>query len=142
MGSGFKSRGAHQGNNRQPPSETHVFTGVSAGGSHNSWKSSNRRKDPSGWKAPRQVIITRAQGQCEQTLHSLDLPGTTQRCGYPGKDVDHIINLAAGGTDHLDNLQLLCHWHHNQKTQAEASKNKIRRTERHPGERHPGIIES
>ena len=104
------------------------------------WESSNRRKDPPGWKALRQVIIARAQGQCEQTLHPMDLPGTTQRCGYPGRDVDHIINVAKGGTDDPSNLQLLCEWHHKQKTQAEAKANRVRRTERHPGEKHPGII--
>lgn len=105
------------------------------------WETSKRRKDPPGWSSVRKTVIARALGQCEQSLSPRDLPQSTIRCSYPGTEVDHIINLAAGGTDHLDNLQLLCHWHHNQKTQAEASKNRVRRTERHPGEKHPGLIE-
>jgi len=107
---------------------------------HN-WDSSRRRKDPPGWKSIRQVVITRAQGQCEQSLAPLDLPQSTIRCSYPGTDVDHIINLAQGGNESLDNLQLLCAWHHKQKTAQEAKANRTKRTERHPGEKHPGILD-
>jgi 5-methylcytosine-specific restriction protein A len=105
------------------------------------WDSSKRRQDPPGWKALRQKVITRAQGQCEQSLSPLDLPQTTIRCSYPGRDVDHIVNVARGGSNDLSNLQLLCEWHHKQKTQAEAKANRPRITERHPGEKHPGIRE-
>ena len=37
---------------------------------------------------------------------------------YPKDDwrVDHIIALENGGTDDDDNLQILCEWHHKQKT--------------------------
>ena len=31
-------------------------------------------------------------------------------------DVDHVIALENGGTDHDDNLQLLCEWCHKPKT--------------------------
>ncbi len=104
------------------------------------WETSNRRKDPPGWKAKRQVVIARALGQCEQSLSPHDLPQATIRCSYPGTDVDHIINLAKGGTDDPANLQLLCTWHHKQKTAREAQANRPKRTERHPGEKHPGIL--
>lgn len=125
------------------------------------WESSRRRKDPKGWAAIRREVIARAQGQCEH-ITPLDLPHPpfrfdpldpspkktpptltpppTSRCPYLGRDVDHIVNLAEGGTDTPTNLQLLCEWHHKQKTQAEAKKNRKPRTERHPGERHPGLI--
>jgi len=104
------------------------------------WETSNRRKDPPGWRALREVIIARALGQCEDTSPHRDDPSTLVRCGFPGTDVDHIINLAQGGTDDPSNLQLLCHWHHNKKTQLEAKANRVRRTERHPGEKHPGLL--
>jgi len=104
------------------------------------WESSNRRKDPPGWSSIRKRVIEKALGQCEQNLSPLDLPQSSIRCGYPGTDVDHIINVAQGGTDSLENLQLLCTWHHKQKTAQEAKANRIKRTERHPGERHPGLL--
>jgi 5-methylcytosine-specific restriction protein A len=31
-----------------------------------------------------------------------------QRCGAPAEHVDHIMPVAAGGTDHPSNLQALC----------------------------------
>lgn len=59
------------------------------------------------------------------------------RCGDRGTDVDHIIP----GDDHdLGNLQLLCRWHHKQKTAREgnqardAAYAKLKRPElKHPG---------
>lgn len=37
-------------------------------------------------------------------------------CGAPAKEVDHIVEVADGGTNVLSNLQLLCSYHHRQKT--------------------------
>lgn len=47
---------------------------------------------------------------------------TCQACGRVGGrlELDHILNLAQGGTDHKDNLQILCHACHKIKTQAES----------------------
>ncbi len=47
---------------------------------------------------------------------------TCQHCGRVGGqlELDHIINLASGGTDNKDNLQILCQSCHKQKTQAES----------------------
>lgn len=104
------------------------------------WQSSRRRKDPPGWSALRRAVIERAQGQCEYHTPPSDQTPMAIRCSFPGKDVDHIVNLANGGSDSLVNLQLLCEWHHKQKTQAEAKANRKPRTEKHPGERHPGIL--
>ncbi|MEU9400643.1 HNH endonuclease signature motif containing protein [Streptomyces sp. NPDC048242] len=78
------------------------------------WATSNRRKRlPANWEKLRQRVIRRAGGRCQAAL--LD---TGQRCDYPGTDVDHIVR----GDDHaLTNLQLLCRWHHKEKTQAESA---------------------
>lgn len=107
---------------------------------HN-WDTSTRRKDPPGWAKTRKLVVARAMGQCE---HYDTLTGphqTATRCAYPGRDVDHIINLAQGGTDDLSNLQLLCEWHHKRKTQEEARRNRKPISEQRPAEKHPGILD-
>lgn len=47
---------------------------------------------------------------------------TCQCCGRVGGklELDHIINLASGGTDDKDNLQILCRDCHRTKTQNES----------------------
>lgn len=47
---------------------------------------------------------------------------TCQCCGRVGGklELDHIVNLARGGTDSKDNLQILCHDCHKTKTQNES----------------------
>jgi 5-methylcytosine-specific restriction protein A len=40
-----------------------------------------------------------------------------RKCGQPGIQVDHIIEVADGGTWDLDNLQTLCELHHRLKTE-------------------------
>lgn len=49
----------------------------------------------SQWRKIREIVIRRDAGTC-------------QRCGQPGKHVDHIVPRRLGGTDELSNLQLLC----------------------------------
>jgi 5-methylcytosine-specific restriction endonuclease McrA len=98
---------------------------------HN-WDSSKRRPDPPYWPALRRQIIARAKGLCE---HS-------DGCTYTGQDVDHILNLAKGGTDASDNLQLLCAWHHKRKTSKEASEARgPRESIYRKKEAHPGLID-
>lgn len=66
---------------------------------------------------------------------------TCQRCGDIGTEVNHIVALAEGGTDELENLETLCascHW----PETVEQTTRAIRRHAawgRHPGERHPGL---
>lgn len=62
-----------------------------------------------------------------------------QACGQPGHEVDHIINVKAGGTDRPDNLETLCTPCHKAKTQREAQKALQDRREalRLPAEPHP-----
>lgn len=104
------------------------------------WESKARRPNPPGWHKTRLAVIQRAMGQCEFTPPATASPGNPQRCGFPGTDVDHIVNVAQGGSHDLANLQLLCPWHHKQKTQQEARAARTPRSERHPGEKHPGIL--
>lgn len=104
---------------------------------HN-WDSSRRRKDPPYWPQLRSQVIARANGLCEYIYEPDLLDQTIRRCNYRANQVDHKVNLASGGTDHIDNLQLLCDYHHKQKTAQEAAKARKPRTERHPREKHPG----
>lgn len=39
-------------------------------------------------------------------------------CGKPSTDVDHIIPIREGGSNHWDNLQAFCHSCHSKKTAA------------------------
>lgn len=41
------------------------------------------------------------------------------RCGQPAREVDHVVPLADGGTDHPANYQSLCHTCHAIKTAME-----------------------
>jgi len=43
-------------------------------------------------------------------------------CTKPATDVDHILPRAQGGADDWDNLQALCHAHHNAKTARDGSR--------------------
>lgn len=96
---------------------------------HN-WDSSKRPPHPPQWPQLRSQVIARAHGLCEH-----------DDCNYPGKDVDHIINLANGGTHALNNLQLLCTWHHKQKTAREAAEaRKPRPREARQKPQHPGYV--
>jgi 5-methylcytosine-specific restriction protein A len=47
------------------------------------------------WRSLRDQILARDRHTC-------------QRCGAPAEHVDHIMPVAAGGTDHPSNLQALC----------------------------------
>ncbi len=102
------------------------------------WETSRRRKDPANWPQLKALIWQRAGGMCEHISEPDLLSEHGERCTYKGKDVDHIVNVAKGGSDDPSNLQLLCDWHHKQKTAREAAEARKPRTERHPRERHPG----
>ncbi|WP_159844885.1 HNH endonuclease [Nocardia sp. CY41] len=64
---------------------------------------------------------------------------TCQKCGNPGHEVDHILNVKADGTDDDDNLQVLCKDCHDAKTQTEAAAGRIRHNRRRPTKPHPGL---
>jgi 5-methylcytosine-specific restriction enzyme A len=100
--------------------------------SHN-WDSSRRPKDPPGWQTLRAQVINKAGGICQHE----------SGCALKGSDVDHIVNLAQGGSHDLNNLQLLCSWHHKEKTakeSAEARRGRPTLSEYRQREAHPGLI--
>lgn len=78
----------------------------------------DRRRDDKVYKSPeylrnRSLAWKRAGARCELITGG-------RRCGSRDRcQVDHIINVAAGGTHHLDNLRVLCGHHHNAKTAQE-----------------------
>lgn len=100
--------------------------------SHN-WGTSKRRKDPANWQAIKALVSERANGRCQDFMRD----GT--QCTDAGTECDHIINLANGGTDALDNLQMLCEWHHKRKTAREAADARKSLSIFRPKEQHPGF---
>lgn len=99
------------------------------------WEGSKRGESvPHNWKAIRQLVMERDNGQCQELM----LDGT--KCPDPGTECDHIINVASGGTHSLDNLRMLCAWHHGKKSSAEGRAARKYLTEQKPKEAHPGLI--
>jgi len=92
------------------------------------WKNGNSRTSTTAWKQLRRRAIREYGNQCA-------------RCGADGEDVrlelDHRIPVAEGGTDTLDNAQLLCPMCHAPKTQAEARRGRARRSGKRRPRMHP-----
>lgn len=84
---------------------------------HNPTSKRRRTLNGSGWAwtATRQQVIRRDHGQCQHCTHPT-----------PGVEVDHITPIEDGGTDRLDNLQLLCHACHKAKTREETRRRTAR----------------
>ena len=86
------------------------------------------RTRPPGWTKTRDRILTRDQHKC-------------YLCGDPANEVDHVVNIAAGGTHNDGNLAAICRPCHAAKTKREATAGKPtrrRQTEAHPGRRTEG----
>ncbi len=69
--------------------------------------SDKRRRIPALTQTEKEYIRHRDFGVCAE-------------CGEPAVDVDHIVEVADGGTNLPENLQLLCLTHHKAKTAASA----------------------
>lgn len=92
------------------------------------WKGSTRGKTTSTteWKRLRLQVLDRDRGVC-------------YLCGQAGAtEVDHRLNVAAGGTDELSNLGAVHTDCHRKKTSAEA--NAARPRQKRPAEQHPGLL--
>ena len=57
----------------------------------------------------------------------------------PSTIADHVIPVAEGGTDDIDNGQGMCAACHNRKTRAEIARGRARKSPKRPPERHPGL---
>lgn len=94
---------------------------------------------PPDWDKRKLAVRHRAGHRCEHIMqHSLE------RCPERGIDVDHIVERSDGGSDSFSNLQLLCDWHHKQKTGSHAGRKSWKlRQERAAAaaRRHPGVLE-
>jgi len=95
------------------------------------WTRGNSRTSTPQWKRLRRTAIRVFGNECA-------------RCGADGADVrlelDHIIPVAEGGTDTLDNAQLLCGPCHQPKTQAEAACGRARRSPLRKPPIHPSDV--
>jgi len=96
------------------------------------WEGSNRRSRlPKDWEQKRQQVKARSGGICEAKLQD------GSRCPDQGTDCDHVVR---GDNHEINNLQWLCRWHHRKKTAMEGNKRMFHITEKHPTERHPGLL--
>lgn len=98
------------------------------------WADSDRKgRLPDDWPLLVALVKRRAKNRCEAKLPS------GKRCPRKGTDCDHIIP----GDDHrLQDLQLLCKFHHGKKSAAEgnAARAKLKTQGLRPEEPHPGTI--
>ena len=94
------------------------------------WSSSDRREElPSNWDKLRQEALDRDGRRCRWS-----------GCGQPATDVDHVRR----GNDHrLQNLQSLCAWHHqiktNQESAAERREQRAKLSFPNQYPKHPGL---
>ncbi|WOC12583.1 HNH endonuclease [Gordonia sp. MP11Mi] len=97
------------------------------------WTNGNSRTSTPAWRAIRKQVIARDGNRCVD-------------CGVHGDDVrlecDHIVPVAEGGTDTLENARMLCTTCHAVKTRAESNRGRARRAARghRPPEKHPGLL--
>jgi len=112
------------------------------------WEGSHRRADlPDDWAERKTYVWQRDQGLCQWPMnldtHLVHDPAQfaldhLERCGQPARDVDHIQH---GNNHDLDNLQLLCGWHHDRKSSAEGNTAKTKAAQaRKAKAKHPGLL--
>jgi 5-methylcytosine-specific restriction protein A len=95
------------------------------------WEGSDRKATlPDDWPQRRAAVWQRDGGVCQW-------PDEHGICAQPGTDVDHI----GDGDNHgLDNLQLLCGWHHDRKSSRQGNAARWAHRMQRPPEAHPGLI--
>jgi 5-methylcytosine-specific restriction protein A len=88
---------------------------------------------PRDWPHRRNTVLKRSGHQCEVVVDGV-------RCPNVATQVDHIINVAEGGSHDLSNLAAICIPHHATKSKAEAARGRARQPrERRDPEPHPGL---
>lgn len=86
------------------------------------------RTSNAAWRRKRARILRRDRGVCHV-------------CGKPGADeVDHLVPVAGGGSDHESNLAAIhrrpCHA---RKSAAEGNRARWKHKRKRPPEQHPGL---
>ena len=95
--------------------------------------SPSSRRPRKGWDRVRRRVLRRDGHECQ-------IRGP--QCLVAATEVDHIVNVASGGTDDPENLRAACRPCNRAKAQAEAAAARRVRSAggRHPTERHPGLL--
>lgn len=101
------------------------------------WRNGSSRTTAAEWKRLHRLVKQRLPYWCAQC-------GTEPMVGHAGLELDHIVPVAEGGTDGLDNLQWLCPSCHAEKSRREAARGISRRVARRRlydrfATRHPGL---
>ncbi|SHN24622.1 HNH endonuclease [Streptomyces yunnanensis] len=105
------------------------------------WKrTSSSREGRGDWSRLRPFAWRRDCGLCQHIRYDTGLP-----CLAAGAVVDHIVPISQGGSTALDNLQVMCEYHHTRKTALEAAEGRRKARQGHrlgPGRgRRPGTLE-
>ncbi|MET8684835.1 HNH endonuclease signature motif containing protein [Streptomyces sp. NPDC004732] len=95
-----------------------TFEGGKVSAPSHRWGSRSGERQGLGrqWHINRPIAWKRAAGLCQHHRYDIDAP-----CLAPGAAVDHIRPHHLGGTSDLQNLQILCKFHHDQKSAQEAA---------------------
>nr|DAU09025.1 MAG TPA: HNH endonuclease [Caudoviricetes sp.] len=101
------------------------------------WRNGASRTTAAEWKRLRGLAKWHLPYWCAQC-------GTEPMVGHAGLELDHIVPVAEGGTDGLDNLQWLCASCHAEKSRRETARGVQRRAARRRlydrfATRHPGL---
>jgi 5-methylcytosine-specific restriction endonuclease McrA len=100
------------------------------------WIGSTRKETlPPDWDKIRRGVLRRDAYRCQHIRYD-----TERKCGRTARDVDHI----EGRLDHRpENLQSLCGWHHDEKTNHDAgvaSGEARRKKAEGSKKKHPGLL--
>ena len=100
------------------------------------WRNGVSRTTAAEWKRLRRLAKQRLSYWCAQC--------GAEPTGRDGLELDHIVPVAEGGTDGLENLQWLCASCHVEKSRREAARGISRRVARRRlygrfATRHPGL---
>ena len=99
------------------------------------WKRNKPRRPSSrATRRQRAQVLARDRYTCQ-----MQVPGV---CTYVATEDDHIVPLAEGGSDDLNNRRAVCHPCHSLKTKEEARRGRARyrNSRTRPKPKHPGLV--